>query len=351
MQEKANILKKQPRLYTIEFLKVFFMFFIILGHCMGQYPDLKNSVLAFFHTKSMQTWFGVEFFFIIGGFFLYRKVLSTKNIFGLIKKIYVRLLPALLFVFLLCVASGTNRIYQFPAILSLTTGLSIPGEVTGWGDWYVGVYFWCSLLFIGLFSNNIKRGFFWTAVLSYFALCLEFNAPNPGFVKTYYTVIGSEILRAVYSMGIGAVAAYLAEKVDIPRKTGSLVFFTVIEAGCFVLVFNYIARASHNHLNLLEMEVVFAILLISVANSLGYISGMLNKISKVQLVSRYTYAIFLGHIPFIKYLSKHQNWGLDGLTCYLIVCMGGALIGVFEYHVVEQKIVPWIGQYFQGDKE
>lgn len=96
MQEKANTLENKPRLYAIEFLRIFFVFFIILGHIMERYPEINQHTLAFFHTKAMYTSFGVEFFFIIGGFFLYKRMLSAPNIFDLIKKIYTRLIPALL---------------------------------------------------------------------------------------------------------------------------------------------------------------------------------------------------------------------------------------------------------------
>ena len=324
MQAQANTLEKEPRLYAIEFLRIFFVFFIVLGHIMQGYPDVNANVLAFFHTKEMQTWFGVEFFFIIGGFFLYKRIMTTPDIWSLIKKIYLRLFPALLFVFFLCVMSGSVKLYKIPTILSLTTGLTIPGEVTGWGDWYVGVYFWCSLLFIGLFRNNLKQGFLWTGILSYFTLCLKFNAPYDGWMKTYYTIIGNQFIRGIYSMGIGIAMAYLAEKVSVSDKKGLKVFFTLVEVLGLVLIFNYIARTSHSHLNFWEMEIVFSLWLICVVKSLGYISTILNKMSKVQSVSRYAYSVFLGHIPFIRTLLLHQDFGLDDTTSGLII-LGGQL--------------------------
>lgn len=86
MQEKANTLEKQPRLCTIEFLRIFFVFFIILGHCMETYPEVKTNALAFLYTKEMHTWFGVEFFFIIGGFFCVKECKYLQVILSLSKK-------------------------------------------------------------------------------------------------------------------------------------------------------------------------------------------------------------------------------------------------------------------------
>ena len=337
---------KEKRLYSIEFLRIFFVFFIILGHIMKNYPGVKSVMLDFFHTKEMKTYMGVEFFFIIGGFFLYKRIQNSSNIFDLIKKIYIRLVPGLFFIFLICVLSSTVRISRFPMILSLTTGLSIPGEVTGWGDWYVGVYFWCSLLFIGLFHNNIRRGFLWTAVLSYFTLSLKFNAPYEGWVKTYYTIVGNLFIRGVHSMGLGMLTAYLTDKIQHPNNSRLLrIIFTALEVYCFVHIFNSVARTSHSHFNYFEIEIVFVILLVCISHSLGYITEYLNKAKNIRFLSKYTYGVFLGHIPFLKYLLVHPDLGLSGLSCSLIIIMGAIMTGIFEYHIVDKKVVPQITKY------
>lgn len=332
MQTRANTLEKQPRLYAIEFLRIFFVFFIILGHIMEMYPEVKTNVLAFLHTKEMNTWFGVEFFFIIGGFFLYKRIQIAPSNFELIKKIYIRLMPALLFVFLVCLVWGTNnpKLYfsKFPLVLTLTAALGFSKEATGWGDWYVCTYFWCCLLFIGLFSNNLKQGFLWTALLSYFTLCLKVSAPYEGWMKTYYTIIGNEFIRGVYSMGLGITAAYLSDKARFADKKVVSIFFTIREAYCFVAIFNYIARASHNRFSFFEMEIIFALLLICIENSLGYITSYLNKFSKIQLISKYTYSILLCHIPCMSILWSHDHYCLAGTTCGFIVT-GGSHNGNF----------------------
>ena len=330
--------RKTPHsLYAIEFLRVFFIFFIILGHIMERYSSVKDTVLNFFNTKYMQGWFCVEFFFIIGGFFLYLRIH---------KRIYLRLLPALVFVFCVCLLLGTVHRDRFPLILTMTTGLTIPGEATGWGDWYVGSYFWASCLYVGLFMLCRKQAFIWTFVLMYITICLKFNAPYDGFMKTYYTIVGNQFIRAIYSIGLGISAAYLAEKVDLKKNAFTISIFTILEIMGFLSVFYYIARSSHIHFNFWEMEIVFALLLISISKSFGWVSLTLNSISKIQYISRYTYSIFLGHIIFIKQLMSHQSYGLSGTSCALIILGGATIAGVFEYHIVEKKIMPWIIKQF-----
>uniref|UniRef100_UPI0040255848 acyltransferase family protein n=1 Tax=Candidatus Scatocola faecipullorum TaxID=2840917 RepID=UPI0040255848 len=339
--------RKTPHsLYAIEFLRVFFIFFIILGHIMERYSSVKDTVLNFFNTKYMQGWFCVEFFFIIGGFFLYLRIQKTTSVNALVKRIYLRLLPALVFVFCVCLLLGTVHRDRFPLILTMTTGLTIPGEATGWGDWYVGSYFWASCLYVGLFMLCRKQAFIWTFVLMYITICLKFNAPYDGFMKTYYTIVGNQFIRAIYSIGLGISAAYLAEKVDLKKNAFTISIFTILEIMGFLSVFYYIARSSHIHFNFWEMEIVFALLLISISKSFGWVSLTLNSISKIQYISRYTYSIFLGHIIFIKQLISHQSYGLSGTSCALIILGGATIAGVFEYHIVEKKIMPWIIKQF-----
>jgi peptidoglycan/LPS O-acetylase OafA/YrhL len=334
------------RLYTVEFIRILLAFSIILWHCVCKYSTVKENALSFFHTKYMNSWFGVEFFFIIGGFFLWRQIQKATSATALIKKIYLRLLPALTFVFLVDVLLKTSHIDRFPGVLILTTGLSIPGEAAGWGDWYVGAYFWASCLFIGLFMLCRKQAFIWMFVLMYFTLCLKFHAPNDGWMKTYYTIIGNQFIRAIYSMGIGIFAAYLTERINIKRNVVTISFFTILEIVGFNSIFYYLFRTSHIHFNFLEMEIVFALLLISISKSLGVISTILNNVVQVQYVSRYSYSIFLSHSIFIKLFIAHQNYHMDEWNCAFIVFSGAIIVGVLEYHLIEQKFVPWIKKYF-----
>lgn len=333
------------KLFSIEFLRIFFVIFIILGHIMNKYPNVKTTILSFFHTTHMRTYFGVEFFFILGGFFLYNRIQKTESVYDLLKKIYKRLAPALFFVFILCVVFGKLSFTKFPLILTLTTGMNIPGEVTQWGDWYVSNYFWSCFLFIGLFRFYGKRAFFWVVILGYFALSLKINA-TVGDNGTYYTFIPGQFVRAVYSMGLGLITAFLSEKIVLQNGKISQILFTLFEIFAFYSIFNYIARSEVNTLSFWEMEVIFAILLISIKSSYGWLSLFLNKLSKIDLVSRYCYALFLCHIVPLRALVYHHNYSLTDSQAITIIVVGAILLAVFEYHVIEKKAVPFLGKFF-----
>ncbi len=344
-----SMTETKNRIYAVEFLRVFFIFFIILGHMMELYPDVKDSVLRFLHTRETHTWFGVEFFFIIGGFFLYKRLQSTRNITELIKKIYLRLFPALLFVFLMCtVFIDKHYLYRFPLIFSLTAGIGLPEQATGWGDWYVSTYFWCSLLYIGIFCHKSKYAFLWTGILIYLTACLKFHAPYE-FMSTYYTVICTDFIRGIYSMGLGIIAAYLSEHFKVSDKLSLRLIFTIIELFFLWCVLKYIVSSSR--FSFWETELIFSALLILMDHSAGYISYALNKYKKIQYISRYTYSIFVSHIVCVSVLWTHRDIGLSG-SIYSLFCGGGViLIGIFEYHIIEKKLVPQVIKYFQKETE
>lgn len=341
--QKNNINNK---LYFVEFLRIFFIFFIILGHIINRYPDLSESVFDFFDTKNMQTTFGVEFFFIIGGFFLYKRLTQKLELSILIQKYYFRLLPCLFFIFLICVFFKLNELYDFPLICSLTSGLSIPGEILGWGDWYVSVYFWCSLLYIYFFIKLNKHSLFITLILIYITICIKFHAPH-SWMSAYYNLIGSEVIRGIYSIGLGIIASYISEQIFKKKSIENLFFkllFTIIEIFSLIAVYNYIVRFNHNHFNFFEMELVFCLLLISIDNSCGFISKILNKVSYIYYISRYTYSFFVCHIFFIRYLFINNFSNLNSFDCALFVILGTLFLGVFEYHVVEKLFIKFINK-------
>ncbi len=342
--------KLPKRIYTIEFLRIFFVFFIILGHIMQMYPEVKSNVLDCLNTRETHTWFGVEFFFIIGGFFLYRRISSEQNIWELTKKIYIRLMPPLLFVFLVCFVVGTknSELYfsRFPLILTLTAGVGLPGEATGWGDWYVSTYFWCSLLYMGILWSNPKGAFLWIGILMYCGLILKFNAPYE-WMGTYYTIICTDFVRGLYSFGLGIVIGYLSLKIKKLHRIEIRLFFTVLESYFLFCIVNYIARSSYSQFSFWEIELIFSFFLICCVHSLGYITQILNNCNKVYNFSKYTYSIFLCHIPCMSILWAHNHYGLSGETCALVILGGAIIIGIAEYHLIEQKLVPYLKKYFK----
>lgn len=338
--------KPQHLLYSIEFLRILFLFFIILGHTIEIFPTTRQLALSFFHSDELRGWFGVEFFFIMGGFFLFNRIQKTSSAFDLIKKIYSRLTPPLVFIFLLCVLFTNVNIQKIPSILTLTTGLSIPKEIIGWGDWYVGTYFWSSCFLIGLFVSCKKQAFLVLCTVMYLLLCLKFNAPNLGWMETYYTIIGNQFIRGIYSLGIGMGAAFIANQLTLKKTSVTQICYTFVEVFGLIGVLSYIIYPRNSYFTFLEVEIVFAILMISFYSSYGYISSYLNKISQIKYISRYTYSVFLAHILPIRLLYFSRDKNLNAFEPLLFVFGMAIAIGIFDYHIVEKKVVPWLKKIF-----
>lgn len=332
------------KIWSVEFFRILFVFFIILGHCMQKYPQVRESVLGAFGTSFLRTGFGVEFFFVIGGFFLYHKL--GEPVWENIKKLYSRLCPALLFVFLLTVITSDISFSSFPSILTLSTGLSIPKDVTGWGDWYVGVYFWCCCLCLVIFLKSREQAFCWLGILMYVCVVLRFHGKNSGFLSTYFSFVGSEVVRGFFSIGIGIVTAALSKKIKLNKCKFLTIIFSIVELYCIAQVLNYIVNIKNWNFNFWDIELTFAIFLFSAASSYGYISRLLNHMFWIGKFSRYAYSIFLAHIVFMRGLLSHNNFSLSDKLSVLIVFSGAILLGVFEYHVIEKRVVPFCGQFF-----
>ena len=84
------------RIYSIEFIRIVLVFAILWLHSLLS----CSKLLAEYPFRGAHMNHAVEFFFIIGGFFLYRRIISNRSSCELICKTYWRFLPGLLFAFL-----------------------------------------------------------------------------------------------------------------------------------------------------------------------------------------------------------------------------------------------------------
>ena len=345
---------KAGRLYTIEFLRIWLMSCVFIVHAMSGRPAFRNWALSLVHSSSEYFNYAVECFFIIGGFFLYKRLVACNAPFQIIRKTYMRLLPALLFAYIILILACTRDIWHFPALLAMTQGIGFHGMPIGAGDYYCGVYFWVTVLFVGLFAYSPKKGWLGLIILIYITLMFRINAKPGGSNKdwlNFYTFIGKDLCRGIFSMGIGVIAGFLSERIKLSRKTPVRIFFTGFEALCLLGLFNYIVRPKHVHFSYYEMEVLFALLLISISLSQGYISAFFNRIHQVMYVSRYVYPAFVGQMITMGIIRKYNNFGWNEWYSATFVICGGILLGIIEYHLVEKYLLPKILNYFKPSEK
>lgn len=328
------------KVYTVEFLRLIFLFCIIYFH----------SFVSYWHNQEHDEYFykfvlSVEYFFIIGGFFLYSNIMKEKDSFRLIKKIYFRLVPALVFVFILChIVSdyGPMSFSNLPLVIILVNGLSLfPDHIPGWGDWFIGVYFWSSCLYIALLNNKNNKNLLYVLILVYISTLYRTSMNSGNYYLTVLPFfIGHELFRGISSMGIGVVAGFVSSKMgNIRNKVIVRLFFTFIEIFCLMQL--YYSLFVFPQIIYIKTFSIFAILMILISHSYGYISAFLNKQSWVSLFSRYAYSIFVMNMFFVRFLEKFR-YGLSESSYISIFISGCIVFGILEYHLIEKSFFPYL---------
>lgn len=333
-------LNNAPKLYMIEFLRVLFLFCIIYFHSFVSYYHNQEHDMSVYKLI-----LAVEYFFIIGGFFLYNNIMRGDDSFQLVKKIYFRLMPPLLFVFILChIFSVYERmsLSNFPLVLLLVNGLSIfPDHIPGWGDWFIGVYFWASCLYIVLLSTKTKQSFLYVLVLVYVSIIYRTSMKSGMHYLTVLPVfIGHELFRGISSMGFGIVSSFISSKLGSVRNTiFARLVFTFIEIFCLVQL--YLSLFVSYQTYYIKAFSIFGMLMISASHSLGYISAFFNKQSWISVLSKYAYSIFVMNMLLIRILEE-RRYSLS-LVSYMCMFIGGCVVfGILEYHFIEKKLFPFL---------
>ena len=330
---------KKGRIYSVEFLRVFFILSIFVYH-VGKYVDesLKEDILVFFHSKSWALHYGVECFFIIGGFFLYRSIAKTDSIcfVSSIGRLWMRLMPGLIFWYVILVICGIGNWWDFPFAFFPTWGYGMARPLLTYADWYVGVYFIVSCFFISLFALSRKGAWIFLCTLAIICWCLQTNMKplrGRGAYDVYYGCICLGLVRGLSCMALGVTAAYLSKLWNL-RKTLTL------------MLFNFMFRTSTVHYSPLAVQLVFASFLISASHSWGYISAFFNRMSGIMYISRYTYSLFLVQSVLISYFRLQSDLGLNGINNRFIIFGSAIPLVLIEYHFIEKWLVPKLKLFF-----
>ena len=351
----AGVLPTSGRIASVEFLRIVFCFLIIWGHLQDAVALMGSFNQNFFHSSKelfKNTHWSVEFFFIIAGFFLFRQ-LQHKSIdtIAYVKKLYLRLAPTFFFVLLLLFGMGIleNGAEWIDAIV-LFPGLSLPKEVAWWGDWFIGVYFWCMLFYFLLLKHKKDSWMLYALPLVYVMLSAKINgivldstdkSVLTSLNGTYWNVLGVSVARGLGSIGLGILTGWLASQLKIYKNKITFLLLSVLELTASILLFCFLIRGTL--LTPMQSQIAFCLLLLSftLPEGGGILSCVLNRWHKVEFVSRYTYAFFALQIFAMRCLQK---WPLSIGWSILFVWSVVPVLGIFEYHVIEQHFIPYLGR-------
>ena len=344
------------RLYAIEFLRIFFILCVLFLHATSG-NEVLAKYLSIFHASSHRLWVSVECFFILGGFFLFRNLCHSegKTVFQRIQKLWWRLVPGLVFAFvLLCMIDKGVSWRHFTIYLFNISHFGLAPKMMGWGEYFIGTYFCISCLLIGLFTYYRRSAWLFIGIACYLLISLHLHIkPIPSVNASggvYFSLIGHSLVRGFVGMSLGALGAFLSENIRLPHRFGIRLVATAYESLALFILFGYLLTGPENfRFTLLEIELMFTILLISIAQNLGYISSLLNRMNWVMYVSRYTYSLLVAQIVLANCVRLPMASFLSNENKTVMVIGGGILLAIIEYHLVEKFLVPQIRTYLSWE--
>lgn len=341
------------RLYTVEFLRVFFILIIVAGHALQLVPDFADNVKSFFRTTFFNLDIAVEYFFIIGGFFLYRRANFGTDVWAQIKKTYWRLMPCMMFALLLCVVLHIASFSKVvPKALTMTYGIGFEKkDIFPYGGWFLCTYFWVSCFLITLFSRYKQTAWLILGICMYAGFCMMVHVPREFYhTHAFFGVIGEWVVRGILSMGLGMVGGFLSEKMQFtPQNKVLRLLLTILEGYLLLCVWNSIMNPKHCHYDYQGLQILFTLIMVSISHSWGYISLFLNRAAWIQKISRYTLPTLMGSVVILLLLLKNECFGMSGPCVLWCVIIGGAALGVMEYHLVENS--PWLRRIRETEKK
>lgn len=340
----AGAVRPGSRIASVEFLRIFFCLCVILYHvqsvCLPAYQSLFHSTKKLFS----KGYFSVECFFVIGGFFLFLHIQKHKDdVVKFIKKLYIRLFPALLVIGLLALIFHIIHSRSLVDLFLLLSGLAFPKEIIGYGDWFVGVYFWATIFFYILLTNKKHDIWCWVLGLVYITVSLQFHGTRIGNVLegTYFGWLGAGLCRGISGIGIGILAALVSQYIHFSSKQIVRVCLTIIESTVLFVLCRMLVRGGAY--NFLQMDLLCALALCLMTPRGGYLSACLNRQQWVCALSRYTYSVFV-----MQMLSSRlvNDWKFEAGYSLCLALVLPIVLGVLEYHLVEKKLVPLTINYF-----
>lgn len=346
------------RIAAVEWMRLYLIlsvFLLHVGECLDK--GVKNEVINLFHSNTWAPNYAVNCFFIIGGFFLYKTIAKSKFVSAEehIGRLWLRLMPAVIFCFLLLVITGVAKWWNFPFCFFPSFHYGFAPSLVPVSDWFVGVYFISSCLFIGLFSLSTRAAWIWVGIITILSWCIILNAtpePKSAYAQArviYYGFLAKVLLSGLSCMGLGMLASHLSDRWSVYK--GGVLFrltATAFEGMVLFMLFNYMYRRSLVNYSFIAVELVIAAWMISSVHGWGYLSAALNRMGWITRISRYTYSLLLVQGMLVGFFAFNHNFGLKGAHLCLVIFSAAIPFVLIEYHLVEKRLVPLICHKLRG---
>lgn len=312
------------RLHNLDFIKFLCCVTILICHsglCQLALPGMPRTAV------------GVEFFFMLAGFFLYFSLKKQGSIADFVVKRWIRLMPVALASFLAVILlHWSGLIVQQTHFKDVFTTLFFVRHIGLFNDaqqiqylydnshlWFVGPLFWCSLFYFVIFKSSVslRLKYFTTALLVYVSYFYYLH----DFYRSLRSLIPDDtgVFRGIAGIGFGilcaALAEYFAQQQTWNKKTRfSKGIFTFAEVVFFGITIDFLfIHVSPIKLRFYDF-LVFSILTILFYLQKGYFSRFLNRHFLGRL-GVWSYSIYV--FQYIPQIIVTKGNLVGGMPCYL----------------------------------
>lgn len=346
--EKATFSREvtpKDKILNIEFLRVVFTLEIVVHHTMKSLGVDNRG------------WLGVEFFFILSGFFLAYSCNKNCSMLDFIHKKIVRFIPLIVAGSLLNILYQQNiNVSRFLSAVFFLPGTGLVSRHSDLGPaWYLAVLFWGLIFYFYVIKNcsehsrNLIFG-----VLTFFASIAWIHGASVqwgdfqtlGNKGTIGYLFNMSFIRGIMNIGLGYfIAIYFMQVThNLNKKASNLkwyLIFGMIES--FILIYSILMIFDKNLFpnQAIFVNISFITLICLWLIRKGLLSNLTNNILFLKM-SKYSLAIYLCHscivehlIPLLKrkysgYIMEHT---LEVVTISLIASI---LIGIWAHYVIEK---------------
>ncbi len=335
--------------YSIQFLRFLLAIIICYGHFLWVTPYQNVEMYANLKAHCANSFFAVEYFFIISGYFLF---FSSRTIKDFVKQKIIRIWPLLAFSILvgICIGMKAKSCDLATLFFLQGTGISQKGGLNG-PAWFVCVLFWVSLIYhivLKNMTNKIKRNIFFLSVflVSFFLLIKNLFIFPRAIMFGFLSIM---MVRGFACIALGVLCAILNKEILIPKLSKKLSFdscnnfFKILNSTIEILLFSVVMyycfsiKTFGYPYDQILVIFVFCALVLSFVNKSGVLSARILNNKFVNFLGEISFPIYLmQYIVFFeisKSYSRHLDGGGHSIAYWMIYFI---VVGILAYFIVEK---------------